>query len=179
MSRYRPRLDRVPTIREYEDMVRRFRYEATRKPSIEKVLPLTLMVTGARVSEVLALTTLDVDEDRSVLYITTLKVKGKPKRVVPVPSWYIPILHTYIIRNGIGYRLFPVSRIHAWRIVKSETGYHPHAFRHVYGMYLLYRGLDPETVRRILGHSSWEMIEYYVSSVKIDTRTKSPLEDII
>jgi len=173
-----PRLDRCPTIKEYEDMVRRMRYEATRNPSIEKVLPLTVLVTGARISEILMLTTVDIDEDDSVLYILTEKVKGNPKRVVPVPLWYISILHSYIIRNGISYQLFPISRTQAWRIVKKELGYHPHAFRHTYGMYLLYKGLDPETVRRILGHSSWEMIEYYVKTVKIDTRKRTPLDEI-
>lgn len=173
-----PRLDRCPTIREYEDMVRRMRYEATRLPNIEKVLPLTVLVTGARIGEILMLTVPDVDEADSVLYVPTEKVRGKPKRVVPVPTWYIPIIESYIVRHTIGYKLFPISRTQAWRIVKRELGYHPHAFRHVYGMYLLYKGLDPETVRRILGHSSWDMIEYYVRTVKIDTRKRTPLEEI-
>ena len=173
-----PGLGRIPTISEYENMVRRFRYEATRKPTIEKVLPLTVMITGARISEILELTTTDIDFDNNVLYIITLKHRDRAKRTVPIPLWYIPIIQTYIIRNGIGYKLFPISRQMAWIIVKRETGYHPHAFRHAYGMYLLFKGYDPETVRRILGHSSWRMIEYYIRHVKIDKRQKTPFDNI-
>jgi len=171
-----PRLDRVPTIREFEETLRRLRLEAMRRPDLEKVLPLTVLVTGARISEILQLTTLDVDEENMQLSIPTLKRRDRAKRVVPVPSWHIAILQHYIVRNTITYRLFPVSRTQAWRIVKQETGWHPHAWRHALGMYLLYTGEDPETVRRILGHSDWSMVEYYVRAVKIDVAKRHPLE---
>lgn len=174
---YEPDLSKVPRLAEYERIVRMLRYESMKRPEIDNVLPLTVAITGARISEVLMLTTIDIDFDSARLYVPTLKHRARPKRVVPVPSWYLPIINNYIVRNAISYRLFPVSRPQAYRIVKRKTGYHPHAFRHAVAMYFLYKGLDPETVRRILGHSSWKMIEYYVRLVRIDV-SKSPLEEV-
>ena len=177
MGGHEPKLDNVPTINEYERIVQRLRDEATRRPWIENVLPLTVVITGARISEVLMLTTTDVDFDYARLYIPTLKHKGRPKRAFPLPRWYLPIIRDYIVRNRISYELFPVSRKTAYLMVKRKTGYHPHAFRHVVAMYFLFRRVDPETVRRIMGHATWKMIEYYIRIVNIEP-ARNPLEDL-
>ena len=177
---YVPDLSRVPTIREYEEKLRYMKWQATKQPDLENVLTLTIMITGARVSEVLALRTIDIDFERKRLSVITLTKRAgnkRPIRLVPVPAWYLPIIQTYIVRNAISYKLFPIKRKYAWLIVKRKTGYHPHAFRHAVAMYLLYKGVDPETVRRILGFSDWKLIEYYVRAVRTDIE-KTPLEDI-
>ncbi len=174
---YEPNLSKVPRLAEYERIVRMLKYESMKNPDIKNVLPLTVAITGARIREVLMLTTIDIDFDTARLYVPTLKRKGRPKRVVPVPSWYLPIINSYIVRNAISHELFPISRSQAYRIVKKKTGYHPHAFRHAAIMYFLYKGLDPETVRRITGHKSWKMIEYYVRLVRIDV-LRTPLEEV-
>jgi len=172
------KLDDVPSLKEYENLITSLKRDAMKKPVIENVLPLVVAVTGCRISECLELTTADIDYENSVLYLKTLKGGKGRKRVVPVPSWLLAILENYILFNGIGYKLFPISRAHAWRIVKSRTGLRPHALRHAFAMYLLYKGLDPETVRRILGHARWSVVAYYVSSVRIDKSVRSPLETI-
>jgi len=173
-----PKLDDVPSIKQFEELVRRLRRQAMRRPEIENVLPLTVAVTGCRISECLELTTVDIDEENGVLYLKTAKGGRGAKRAVPVPGWLFAVLRSYILYNGIGYKLFNVSRVHAWRIVKRATGHRPHALRHAYGMYMLFHGRDPETVKRLMGHSSWGMVEYYVNKVQIDKRMPAPFEEL-
>lgn len=175
MSMYEPR-SRIPTLREYESIVRKLKSLCLRNPVPRHVFPLTVVVTGCRVSECLSLETTDIDDQNLVLYIPTFKHRARQKRMVPIPAWYISIAHQYIILNGIGDKLFNISRTQAWRYIKEMTGYHPHSFRHAYGMYLLFKGYDPETVKRILGHSSWKLVAYYVNKVGIDITRRNPLE---
>jgi len=176
--RKKPRLDDAPTIREYENLIKWLRREAMKKPTIDNVLPLVVALTGCRISECLELTTTDIDSDNGVLHIKTLKGGKGAKRVVPVPTWLFAILERYILYNGVGYKLFPISRTHAWRIIKQKTGKRPHALRHAYGMYMLFKGLDIETARRLMGHSSWDMVKHYVSTVGIDVKLRNPFEDL-
>lgn len=175
----RPKLDKVPTITEYEAIVRRLRSRAQRRPVIEHVFPLFVAVTGCRVSECLEVSTMDIDFDEPAVFIPTLKKGGGGKRLVPLPHWMVPILKRYIVANGIGDKLFPISRHQAYRLVKKATGYHPHAFRHAFAMYMLWSGRDPETVRRLLGHSSWDMVRYYVEAVKgVERGLAHPLDEL-
>jgi len=171
----RPRV-RAPSLREYEDIIRRLRSRSTRRPVIENVLPLFIAITGARISEALLVSTYDLDTENHHVMIPTLKSGRGRKRMVPLPSWSVYILERYIVHNAVADRLFPVGRTMAWMIVKKATGWNPHALRHAFGMYLLYNGFDVEHVRRILGHSSWDMVRYYVEMVGIDKAKVSPLE---
>lgn len=171
----RPRV-RAPSLREYERIVKYLKNKASRRPLIDYVLPLFLAVTGARVSEALEVNTYDIDFDNGYVAVPTKKSGRGRKRIIPLPSWFLLILQRYIIWNGIGDRLFPISRIQAWRITKKETGWNPHALRHSFGMYLLYNGWDVEQVRRVLGHSSWDMVKYYVESVGIEKEKPNPLD---
>ena len=173
-----PKLDDVPSIRQFEDMVRRLKVRAMRRPTIDNVLPLTVAVTGCRISECLALTTPDIDEENGVVHIPTLKGGSGARRSIPVPSWFFAVIRSYVLYNGVGYRLFNISRVQAWRIIKRATGLRPHALRHAFGMYMLFHGADPETVKRLLGHSNWKMVEYYVNKVQIDKSVKTPFEVI-
>lgn len=171
---------RVPSIEMYVKLVETLRKEAYRRPNVENVLPLTLAVTGARVSEALSMTTADIDKEMGCVRILCLKKKHKGIfRYVPVPLWYIGIIEDYIVRNMITHVLFPISRWTAWIIVKRKTGYPPHALRHAWAMYCLYKGVDPEIVRRWLGDSTWRMVEYYVKVVGVSPALKrSPLEEL-
>ena len=175
----RPRLDRAPSIAEYERLVKRLKARAQKKPDPENVLPLFVAVTGCRISECLSVSTMDIDWDAGVAYIPTLKSRRGAKRAVPLPSWMLAILKRYIVKHGVGDVLFPFSRFQAYRLVRKATGYNPHALRHAFAMYMLWKGLDPETVRRLLGHSSWDMVKYYVEVVKTMLEgLRSPLDDL-
>ena len=171
----RPRI-RAPSLKEYERIVKYLKNKANKKPLIDYVLPLFIAVTGARVSEAIEVNTYDIDYDNNYVMVPTLKSGKGRKRIVPLPVWFLNILNRYIVWNGIGDKLFPISRVQAWRIVKKETGWNPHALRHAYAMFLLYNGWDVEQVRRVLGHSSWDLVRYYVEMVGIDREKANPLD---
>ncbi len=173
-----PKLDDVPSIRQFEELVKRLKLQAMKRPIIDYVLPLTVCLTGCRISECLQLTTTDIDYDNVVLHLVTLKGGRGAKRAIPIPTWFLAILQNYVLYNGISYKLFPISRTEAWRIIKKETGFRPHALRHAFALYMLFHGKDPETVKRLLGHSDWKMVEYYVKIVQIDKRITSPFENM-
>jgi len=173
-----PKLDDVPSISQFGDLVRRLKLQAMKRPIIDYVLPLTVCLTGCRISECLQLTTADIDFENVAVYLVTLKGGRGAKRAIPIPTWFLAILQNYIVFNAISYELFPISRTEAWRIIRRETGFRPHALRHAFALYMLFHGKDPETVRRLLGHRDWKMVEYYVRAVQIDRRITSPFESI-
>jgi len=177
-KRRKPKLDDVPSIRQYEDLIKRLYYQAKKRPTIENVLPLVVAVTGCRISECLNLTTIDIDEEHGYIYLKTAKGGEGAKRAIPVPRWLFDIVDRYIRYNGIGYKLFNISRVQAWRIIKKQCGVRPHALRHAFAMYMLFHGKDPELVRRLMGHSDWKMVAEYVEKVQIDKRFSTPLEEL-
>jgi Site-specific recombinase XerD len=58
---------------------------------------------------------------------------------------------------------FNISRRWAYHIVKKITGYHPHAFRHSFALMLLGKTKNLEIVRRLLGHSNYNIIKEYLN----------------
>ncbi|HEY1709859.1 MAG TPA: hypothetical protein VGG10_16440 [Rhizomicrobium sp.] len=79
---------------------------------------LTLAFTGARISEVLALTASRVDAADEAIIFETLKQRKKGVfRAVPVPHALIPLLT--MRRIGDEGRLWPWSRTNGWKVVKA------------------------------------------------------------
>jgi integrase len=83
-----------------------FVYVASQESEPISTFCLTMAFTGARISEVLALTTGRIDAaDEAVVFETLKQRKKKVFRAVPVPRGLIPLLTTYgARRNG---RLWP------------------------------------------------------------------------
>ena len=150
------------------------------------MLVLTLGVTGARLGEVIGSPTspglrvmdFELNGNPPLVTIITEKVRGHPPRVVPLPEWFPPILNNYIVWNGVYDKLFNISPTHAWRLVKREANVHPHELRHGFALYSLWRGMNPEVLRRIMGHSSLKMTFTYMNAVGLDPRQlRSPFAD--
>jgi len=120
----------------------------------------TLTYTGARISEVLALTPDDVDVEASAIRIKQLKKRKEAYKIIPIPRW--------LARQLAEFGGFHLSRVQAWRIIRYWTErflgrpVRPHAFRHAYGTYLLRTTKDVELVRRILGHKSYHWVQEYM-----------------
>ena len=143
----------------------------------DKALLETLYATGARVSEVLALTVDDVTDHSGVLMVHG---KGNKQRLVPVGTHAVEALDAYLVRGrpalaaGTSNALFlnarggALSRQSAWTVIKTAAAragldkeVSPHTLRHSFATHLLEGGADVRTVQELLGHSSVTTTQIY------------------
>ena len=133
--------------------------------------------TGARVSEILALSVDDVTACGGVL---KPQGKGNKQRIVPVGGPATAAVEAYLTRarpalsKGTTHRLFlnslgrPLSRQSTWQIVKDAAAragitkeVSPHTLRHSYATHLLDGGADVRTVQELLGHAAVTTTQIY------------------
>jgi len=152
--------------------------------SRDKALVELLYATGARVSELINLNTLDISTvDTEVGTTTTVKLKGKggKERVVPIGSYAVAAVNDYLVisrptllkvstqkalfLNQRGGRL---SRQSAWNLVAKAAEraglsdqVTPHSMRHSFATHLLDGGADIRVVQELLGHSSVTTTQIY------------------
>jgi integrase/recombinase XerD len=140
---------------------------AALKPD-EALFALTLAWTGARVSEVLALTASSFQVESGTVAIQTLKRRKHHVREVPLPPELMAALdRRFGLSNkrrdprAADHRLWPWHRVTAWRLVKrvmhqSGVGGRqacPRGLRHAFGVGSLQSGVPLNLVQRWLGHA--------------------------
>jgi len=153
----------------------------------------TLWRTGARVSELLALTreSFHIDGIHSYVTIETLKKRGrkksgekiKPPRMVSITEpGYLMELESYLVTNKIkkGEKLFTINRQAVYKRVKrlvelAEKGgikmsvpVSPHTFRHSYAVNCVLHMVDISIIKKLLGHSSIEQTQIYTEVLGAD-----------
>ncbi|MCI6573642.1 MAG: site-specific tyrosine recombinase XerD [Actinomycetaceae bacterium] len=144
----------------------------------DRALVEVLYGTGARISEAVRLTADDIDFDHASV---RLFGKGSKERVVPLGSYAVTALHSYLVRGrpalaarGTGVpalflnkRGAALSRQSAWeeiqRIAQRAGLEHisPHTFRHSFATHLLQGGADIRIVQELLGHVSVTTTQIY------------------
>jgi site-specific recombinase XerD len=122
---------------------------------------------GLRISELLALTTADIDSQRMVIHVRDTKTRHD--RIVPLSPRMLQTLRAYWrARRPTGPWLFPgrapdsqMTRVgvsEAMRNCARAAGIskrvHPHILRHAFATHLLELGTDLRTVQILLGHRS-------------------------
>lgn len=165
----------------------------------DRALLEVLYATGARISEVIGL---DLDDLPSELTRndrrlsptdgpTTIRVHGKgdKERLVPVGSYAMSALDTWLVRGRPGMackgraaspatflnmRGGRLSRQSAWAVLQSAAeranlGGHisPHTLRHSFATHLLEGGADVRVVQELLGHANVTTTQIY-TKVTID-----------
>lgn len=154
-----------------------FVYAASKKPVAISTFCLTMAFTGARISEVLALTITRIDAaDEAIVFETLKQRKKRVFRAVPVPRTLIPLLTSY----GIGKpdRLWPWGRTTAWKVVKAvmrEAGIteclcKPKALRHAFAVEAGQKSVPLNVVQRWLGHARIETTAIYASAIGDEER---------
>lgn len=156
------------------------RQRAEELPEDRALLVLTMLHSGGRVSEVLALRRVDFDLAGGMVAIRTLKRRRFHVREVPLP----PELLRRIDRCfGLrimepGAVLWPLSRTTAWRIVRgllAEVGVTgsracPKALRHAFGIRGLHARVPLTVIRKWLGHARLSTTEIYLDVVGPDEK---------
>lgn len=150
----------------------------------ERAIVMVLMDCGIRASELAALTV----DDWSPGLLTIQNGKGGKSREVPITeaterAIFRSLGKRIINEKGVGggislfssqYPTLPLSyeaiRDLMTRLGKrsSVTDVHAHRFRHTFAITFLRNGGDIYTLKRILGHSSLEMVQHYLDIAKSD-----------
>jgi len=152
--------------------------------SRDKALVELLYATGARVSELINLSTLDISTVETEAGVTTtvkLKGKGGKERVVPIGSFAVAAVNDYLVRSRptllkvstqkalfLNQRGGRLSRQSAWNLVANAAAraglsdqVTPHSMRHSFATHLLDGGADIRVVQELLGHSSVTTTQIY------------------
>jgi integrase len=130
-------------------------------------LTATLIFTGCRLGEALELTKSDIDFKERVVKIRQKKKRTEFIRLVPVPTQlFWDIMDRYVWR--VEDKICPISERQARNVVyKFSLRYlkkkiRPHAIRHSYALAVLEATRNLEVVRRLLGHSSYNTLKFYL-----------------
>ncbi|MDR2082999.1 MAG: tyrosine recombinase [Candidatus Ancillula trichonymphae] len=142
-----------------------------------------LYATGARVSELVALSPTDVEANASMGSVI-LTGKGSKQRLVPVGSYAMRALERYSADSRPFFlnkkkqcsSLFlnlhgnDISRQNIWEIIKIramnaklDDKVSPHSLRHSYATHLLQAGADIRSVQELLGHVSIATTHIYTA----------------
>ena len=174
--------------RKYLNAAERHRFvEAARHmPSKIRLFCLTLRWSGARISEVIALTPAAIDIESGVACIETLKrrKRGIVRQVQPPPDVLHELNHAFKLRIAqrdplvATLRLWRWSRTTAWRYVKAVmaaagiTGRPamPKGLRHGFGVNAFQSNVPPHLVQRWLGHASLRTTSIYGDVIGAEER---------
>jgi integrase/recombinase XerD len=146
---------------------------------------LMLVWSGARISEVLALTPSAIQLEQGIVAFTTLKRREFVVREIPLPDWLLVELEKhFLIRERqrtkvqAGARLWKFHRVTGWRYLKAKMAAagisgvraSPRGLRHAFGVATLAAGLPLNTVQHLLGHSSIETTTIYTAAMGQEQR---------
>jgi len=154
-----------------------FVYAAEKEPKEISTFCLTMAFTGARISEVLALTTSRVDAADETIIFETLKQRRKGVfRAVPIPPGLLHLLLDY--SSGKKEKIWPWGRTTAWKAVKAvmrgaeieERLCQPKALRHAFAIEAGQKGIPLNIVQRWLGHARIETTAIYASAIGEEER---------
>jgi site-specific recombinase XerD len=153
--------------------------EMAKLPRSQALFALTLAWTGARVSEVLALTASSFQIESGIVAIETLKRRKHCVREVPIPPDLSAALNRHFRLSALqheeryaGRRLWPWHRVTAWRIIKQVmrrsaiTGRQacPRGLRHAFGVGSLQTGVPLNLAQRWLGHARISTTAIYAAA---------------
>ena len=155
----------------------------------KQALCLTLLYTGCRLSEALALTSDSVDPIDRLISFRTLKQRRHQVREVPIPPILVEVLLALAKEQAAASSvpaptarpLFthngkPLNRITGYRWVKSVMQdarvsgpqASPKGLRHGYGVHAVRRGVQLNMLSKWMGHSSIAITAIYANAMGLE-----------
>lgn len=142
----------------------------------DRAIVYLLYATGIRISELVGLSTHDVDLEMSYARV---KGKGSKERIAPFapvageklrdyienerPSFKPATDHLFLNQRGL-----TLTRQSAWKILKNlaltagiSTSLSPHKLRHSFATHLLESGMNLRSLQMLLGHSDLSTTQIY------------------
>lgn len=162
----------------------------------EYTLMTLLLDTGLRLSEVSNLHLGDINFVENCIKVMG---KGAKERIVPLQRKLKKVIKEYLTHRGadidhdfvfITIENQPMKKRliqERIEIISNKAGVNevrtsPHVWRHTFARFYIVNGGDPFSLKRILGHNSWEMVHHYVnlfsSEVSSQHKKYSPLENL-
>ena len=153
---------------------------SAQQPDAKRLFIKTLAWSGARISEVLALTPSRFDLELNSVTLLTLKRRKVVMRIVPLPPALIAELDdAFCLRRAqrqpehAHQRLWPFHRVTGWRLVKSMMDTagiagqqaRPHGLRHGFGVSALQTGVPLTLLKRWMGHARLSTTEIYLDVI--------------
>ncbi|ADU97719.1 integrase family protein (plasmid) [Thermovibrio ammonificans HB-1] len=127
---------------------------------------LLMAYAGLRASEVLSLSKFSFQREGNRL-IVRVKGKGGKERVVPLPAGVsreieenLNLFPLFKWSSSPYYRLYRKLRQAGKRVGIAD--FHPHRLRHTFGTELARRGVRPEVIRTLMGHSNLNTTAGYI-----------------
>ena len=182
--------DTLPAVLSRDQVLQLLRAE----PDLRmRTIFVTIYAAGLRISEVVKLTSGDINSQRMVIQVR--QAKGRRDRYVMLSEQLLGILREYWkCRGSVGDLLFPGARPgqpitqravqRAFRIAADRAGLggdvSPHTLRHSFATHLLEQGVDVRVIQQLLGHNNINSTTRY-TRVAISTirHIQSPLELLI
>ncbi|HWR33039.1 MAG TPA: tyrosine-type recombinase/integrase [Chitinophagaceae bacterium] len=178
----------LPKVLSKEEMIRLLKAIDNLK---HKTMIMLGYACGLRVSEITALETKDLDEDRRLLLI--LKAKGKKDRIVSLSPVMLVMLREYQTKykpekylfegqyKGTAYSSRSLELI--IKAAKDRAGIKKtgsmHMLRHSFATHLLEKGTDVVFIQKLLGHNDLKTTLRYLHVTNKDlVNILSPIEDI-
>ena len=158
---------------------------------------LLLLDTGLRVSECARLVVGDIDLKSGEVHIRAFESgkKSQPRtvylgRACRSALWrYLKIERgapdldqpVFTSRTGVAMNRNSIGKVLSnLGQAAGIAGVHPHRFRHTFAIQYLRNGGDPFTLKRLLGHKSFRMVNYYLALASADVqeahRKSSPVD---
>ncbi|HXC54409.1 MAG TPA: site-specific integrase [Rhizomicrobium sp.] len=142
---------------------------------------LTLLLTGARISEVLAVTRARIDSrDEAIVFETLKRRRRNLFRAIPAPRQLLDLIEatTRSHPNAICDRVWPWGRTTAWKHAKrvmkaagiADAMCKPKALRHGFAVEAGQRGVSLNIVQRWLGHARIETTAIYAAALGEEER---------
>ena len=153
--------------------------EMAKLPMDRALFCLTLSWTGARISEVLALTPSSFQIGCGIVAVQTLKRRKPHVREIPIPPDLMATLDRHFGLSvsardlqSADHRLWPWHRVTAWRLIKrvmhrSRINGHqasPRGLRHAFGVGTLQSGVPLNLAQRWLGHAKIDTTAIYADA---------------